>query len=57
MKYRVLNPRGIDKGVRILILMDTLECFEGDKIQPPADMPQKDVDDLVTKGFLEVVRG
>ena len=60
-KYRVLNPRGIPKGIRIVAFNDgkkdgaleTVEAFEGDELVPP--IPLADAEDLVAKGFLEDV--
>jgi len=63
--YKVLNPRGIDKGLRILAFApggssggETLnEWFEGDGFIKPPKMNQTDVDAWVERGFLEVVNG
>ena len=50
--YRVLNPRGIEKGVHIL-RHDSTKWHEDDDFTQPASMPDAVVADWVKRGFLE----
>jgi len=53
--YKVLNPRNIEKGVRILADNDGNEWYEEDLYVPPTGTTEADIDALVTKGFIAPV--
>lgn len=63
VKYRVLNPRGLAQGTRIFAFtlnedpQTIFEAFGGDEITIPAGVPSEDVENLLERGFLEVVDG
>lgn len=58
-KFRVLNPRNIDPGVRIIAGTyqgQDYEWFAGDELTPPPGMTQEDLDWLLEHRLIEPIR-
>ena len=53
-QFKVLNPRGIQKGVHILRHKDKV-FYEGDVLKAPGDMPLEDATMMMDRGFLEAM--
>lgn len=57
-KYRVLNPKNIDKGVRLIRYDKTKrDWYEGDEFIKPAGMPAETVEWLLDQGLIVQVIG
>tara|TARA_Y100000310_G_scaffold333764_2_gene411987 strand:+ start:960 stop:1151 length:192 start_codon:yes stop_codon:yes gene_type:complete len=56
-KYKVLNPRNIPEGVRIIADKRGREWYEGDDFEPPAYMGSEDIEWLRAQGLIAPVIG
>ena len=61
MPYKICNPRNIPSPVRVMVTVDKkgneTEWFEDDVFIQPNTMTKADLQELVARGFLEVVDG